>query len=336
MPNIEHDPRATALLIEHLGFAPIKVVDEVINAVNQIMVQGIEALENYLTNVHAQGQLPENVTPEEILSGTAKLESLIQYKIDFAFDKYELYCLSNIFHIPTNLIDDGWFRLKTHEGIDFTQIQSNPLAKLEYDDEILRMNDLIRQELYKRQYYKLQIVTFDKIKQYLEIVLSKFVKLYDLNVLETATDRSGLTAREILAKLGPVDQTLENVVLQLKDVIRQVELAKQKLSSIDLKNVRFDHNDEYIEKRKARILKNLNLNIESGEESDKQQSEMNGRSDDDDSGVGSDIEMFENITDWDIVYQEVSAAKESRQTEEKLDVEEPVQLSVTDLPLDNE
>lgn len=68
MSNVEYDPRATALLIEHLGFAPIKVVDEVINAVNQIMVQGIEALENYLTNLHARGQLPENVTHEEILT----------------------------------------------------------------------------------------------------------------------------------------------------------------------------------------------------------------------------------------------------------------------------
>ncbi|KAG5419094.1 hypothetical protein I9W82_002861 [Candida metapsilosis] len=309
MPNTEYDPRATALLTEHLGFAPIKVVDEVINAVNQIMVQGIEALENYLTNVHAQGQLPENITHDEILSGTAKLESLLQYRIDFAFDKYELYCLTNIFHVPSDLIADGWFRLKSHQGIDFTQLQENPLAKSEYDDEILRMNDLIRQELYKRYYYKLQIVTFDKIREYLQVVSGKFGKLYELRGEGGEGEEGGddgISVKEILSKLNPIDQTLANIVLQLKDVIKQVEIAKRKLHSIDLKKVNFDHRDEYIEKRGARILRDLNINIASGKDTDRKGGQE----------VEKDVEvnMFENVPDLDVTYHELKGAKESLQS----------------------
>ncbi|KAI5953767.1 hypothetical protein KGF57_003976 [Candida theae] len=315
MSNIEYDTRATALLTEHLGFAPIKVVDEVINAVNQIMVQGIEALENYLTNVHAQGQLPDTITHDEILAGTAKLESLLQYRIDFAFDKYELYCLTNIFHVPRDLITDGWFRLRAHEGIDFMQLLENPMAKSEYDDEILKMNDLIRQELYKRRYYKLQLVTFDKIREYLELVSDKFGKLYEMRG-ETMGNGSeddngeavgGTSAREILTKLNPIDLTLAEMILQLKDVIKQVEIAKGKLSTVELKKVTFDHGDEYVEKRGVRILKDLRI-IASNELNRLKDSEVGGH----DAGDNTDINMFENIPDWDIVNQEVNEAKESR------------------------
>ncbi|KAI5959669.1 hypothetical protein CANMA_004105 [Candida margitis] len=304
MESKEYDPRATALLIEHLGFAPIKIVDEVINAVNQIMVQGIEALENYLTNNHAQGQLPENITPDEILSGTAKLESLLQFRIDNAFDKYELYCLSNILHIPSDLVHDGWFRLKSHEGIDFTKIEANPEAKSEYDDEILRMSDLIQQELYKRQYYKLQLVTFDKIKQYLELVSDKFGQLYQLGGGDDL-QKGHLPAKEILERLSPIDNTVEQIAMQLKEVINQVEIAKSRLSSVDLKNVKFDYGDEYIEKRKTRILKDLNLDIVPTEASHVE----NGTGTKDKNEETLDVEMLNSIANADVVHSAIRVAE---------------------------
>ena len=40
------------------------------------------------------------VTEDEIEIGMGKLESLLESTIDNNFDKFELYCLRNIFNIP--------------------------------------------------------------------------------------------------------------------------------------------------------------------------------------------------------------------------------------------
>lgn len=122
--------RSTAILTEHLGYAPIALIDDVINAVNEILYKCTNAMEAFLAQRYPQStnSSPPTATatgndPEadEIELGTAKLETYLESVVDKSFDKYELYVLRNIFVIPFDLIAEGWIRLGHHRNVDFSQ-----------------------------------------------------------------------------------------------------------------------------------------------------------------------------------------------------------------------
>ena len=68
------DARTTELLTEHLGFPPIALIDDIINAVNGIMYKCTTAVEDYLLS----HQPKEMDLTTEIEHGTAKLETLLE------------------------------------------------------------------------------------------------------------------------------------------------------------------------------------------------------------------------------------------------------------------
>lgn len=131
------DFKATSILTEHLGYAPLSLVDDVINAVNELMYKCTAALEEFLyqreTKFKKQQndeELKENerlinsddvildinavkkdedeklknkfIIPEdEIELGTAALESFLEHKVDMNFDRY---VLSLFYFHKTNII----------------------------------------------------------------------------------------------------------------------------------------------------------------------------------------------------------------------------------------
>lgn len=129
---------STAILTEHLGYAPIALIDDVINAVNEILYKCTGAMETFLRQRHAErysmsvngGDDDTRATEaaaelEEIELGTAKLETFMESVIDKSFDRFELYVLRNILVVPPDLVKGGWIRLAHQRGIDFTSTDTN-------------------------------------------------------------------------------------------------------------------------------------------------------------------------------------------------------------------
>lgn len=71
--------RTTLLLTEHLGYPPISLIDDIINAVNELMYKCTQAMEKYLLERHV---LNGKDYQEEIKVGIAKLETLWENSVD--------------------------------------------------------------------------------------------------------------------------------------------------------------------------------------------------------------------------------------------------------------
>lgn len=126
---------STILLTEHLSYTPLALIDDVINAVNNLIYQAITSLDAGLSAAPPARlgfRLPPGTLPEtdddgneiqelppdarlEIDNGLHALETLLESTVDRAFDKFEIYVLRNIFVVPPDLL--GWVRLKHHEGL---------------------------------------------------------------------------------------------------------------------------------------------------------------------------------------------------------------------------
>ncbi|KAK4691228.1 kinetochore protein Mis12/MTW1, partial [Lecanoromycetidae sp. Uapishka_2] len=123
-----------ALLTEHFQYTPLSLIDDIINAVNSIIYQAIEALENGLLQIpprslgfardhsstsisipdtDGNGNIEYPEATAEIENGVHQLETLLESTVDKSFDKFEIYTLRNILTIPDDLAP--WMRLSHYE-----------------------------------------------------------------------------------------------------------------------------------------------------------------------------------------------------------------------------
>ncbi|OLN85783.1 Kinetochore-associated protein MTW1 [Colletotrichum chlorophyti] len=127
------------LLTEHLGYAPISLLDSIINNVNAVADKTLDRVEQGLSKAppkalgfekalkqkRSRSKEPVNVeeTEEtaklEITDGVHKLETLLCAAIDKNFDKYELYVMQNILGIQPS--QRNWMRLAHYDGLDFSE-----------------------------------------------------------------------------------------------------------------------------------------------------------------------------------------------------------------------
>ncbi|KAI0390036.1 Mis12 protein-domain-containing protein [Xylariaceae sp. FL0594] len=143
----------TELLTEHFGYAPVSLIDDIINSVNILAERALNSVEQGLlkagpsalgfkasksqrekqhqekNDAAAAPQLsPEERAKNEIESGTHQLETLLCASIDRNFDKFEIYVLRNIFTVrPPELRD--WMRLSHYEGLDFSSSSSPSISR---------------------------------------------------------------------------------------------------------------------------------------------------------------------------------------------------------------
>lgn len=264
------DFRVTSLLTEHFGFPPLALVDDVINAVNEIMYKCTLGVESYLQErkEHAlkagkdSSDVFRLVTSDEIKIGTAKLETLLESQVDRNFDKFELYTLRNIFTLPHDLVEDGWIKLKHHEGIEFTDKAS--LRKLELDEKISSLVNNIRLEAQLRKILKLQIIKARKVIKILRLFRNNLVFLSQKVILEEGnTDNTNSSkpqlspkAREALKSLSPIDETLYFLLQQVDDLISQTNRLSEKLKLSGSNQIQFLPNlrDRYIDSKSMEIL----------------------------------------------------------------------------------
>ena len=118
----------TELMTEHLQYAPLTLIDDIINSANAILYQSMEAFETYLRDTLIPS-LPstqadtgrkfalDGETQEELYRelefGMAQTETLLENAVDRNFDAFELYVLRNVFNVPEEV--EGYLRLKHHQ-----------------------------------------------------------------------------------------------------------------------------------------------------------------------------------------------------------------------------
>jgi kinetochore protein Mis12/MTW1 len=122
----------TELMTEHLQYAPLTLIDDVINSANAILYQSMDAFETYLrdtlipsiptsttTNTKKAFDLDasQDTEKEELFTelefGMAQVETLLENAVDRNFDAFELYVLRNVFNVPEEV--EGYLRLQHHQ-----------------------------------------------------------------------------------------------------------------------------------------------------------------------------------------------------------------------------
>jgi hypothetical protein len=96
---------AKDLLVEHLGFEPTEFVDDIINAVNLLIYQTLDAILIFVQDKMAEtlGEGAEETAEECVENGMVAVETLLENAIDKCFDKFEVFVLNNVFKIPENI-----------------------------------------------------------------------------------------------------------------------------------------------------------------------------------------------------------------------------------------
>ncbi|EDK36714.2 hypothetical protein PGUG_00812 [Meyerozyma guilliermondii ATCC 6260] len=248
------DYRVNALVTEHLGFPATVVIDDVINAVNEIMYKCVAAMDTFLSErTDKFGAGDKKIISEEIQIGTAKLETLLESNVDKNFDKFELYALRNIFTIPQTLVEQGYVRLKHHSDVAVVSDDSEAAAA---DERIQNLIKKINQELTVRKIIRVQVVKAKKIIA----LLRKFQAC--ISALEAGPNNDLLSpeAKTALKSISPVDQTFHFLITQVDDLIRQAHHLHD-LFSGDIQSTEFplSSRDRYIQMKSSKLLERVGL-----------------------------------------------------------------------------
>ncbi|KAK6197519.1 Mis12 protein-domain-containing protein [Scheffersomyces amazonensis] len=272
--NSSVDYRVTSLLTEHFGFPPLALIDDVINAVNEIMYKCTVGIETYLKEKRQQAldsiqnggsnDINNNVfvklPSDEIEIGTGKLETLLENQVDKNFDKFELYTLRNIMTLPSDLVEEGWIKLKHHEGISFGKNKENQIKKTKVDNQINNLISNIKLELHLRKIFKLQIQKAKKVIKMLELFRDS-VKFLN-NSSSSGEYQLSQQAKDAFKALSPVEETLFFLLNQVDDLIKQTRaLATRVNEDTTISKIKFTPNlrDRYIDNKAIKLLSKVGI-----------------------------------------------------------------------------
>ncbi|KAI9015528.1 Mis12 protein-domain-containing protein [Hyaloraphidium curvatum] len=115
---------AEEVVIEHLGFVFMSVVDEVINAANEAATKGLNELEAFTTAEYAKAGEEDEVMDLENEKGISQFETLLLESLDKRFDQFETYCVNDVFNLPPGLD----IRLPYQESMDFSLTEEDEKA----------------------------------------------------------------------------------------------------------------------------------------------------------------------------------------------------------------
>ncbi|KAK9458996.1 Mis12 protein-domain-containing protein [Lipomyces oligophaga] len=202
---------ATALLTEHLEYPPIAFIDDVINAVNNILYKCTSAIESFLQNTPPCN----NISADEIELGTAQLETLLEGAVDRNFDRFELYVLRNILSVPDD-VADGWVRLSHHKNIDFSYSHDNLESRLRTLHKTLHASEYVNQKLAIRAQRNRDLIAI--------------LKTYD----------SAVAFLQNTAGAGPLDESVRFLIeqgLQIQQQVGKLRSTEAKLQLPGIENI---------------------------------------------------------------------------------------------------
>lgn len=248
---------ATVLLTEHLGYPPLCVVDDVINAVNDLMYQCTKATEEFLKQHTAAPPVEEDgvvvsappaVLAHDLDAGTAQLESLLELVVDRNFDKFELYTIRNVLAIPNDLASGGWVRLPHHRGVDYSVRHPAQTAAQRLEG--------VRRRVLER----------DRLRAQLKQARTELARLEDTKrQVELVAHPQDPAAAAAAKHLMPLDETVRFAVAQAQRLVAQTQATERRVRRLERvrRATGGTSREAYIEARLARILAALGIAVES-------------------------------------------------------------------------
>ncbi|KAG9296616.1 hypothetical protein G9A89_002887 [Geosiphon pyriformis] len=195
------------LMTEHFGFLPLSFIDDVINAVNELIYQVAQSLEIFLEQTTGGG--------EETEQGIHQVETLLEHAVDKNFDIFELYTLKNIFTVPS----DVTIILPHQEGCNFN-IDPSCEEKLDKELEVMRKK-LLTAKAFNHK-------------------LKKEMKITDIRLARYEKFHEQLSFLMVLAenyKISPIPDTMKLVSDQLNAVKNLIKLLRNQITGIMMERV---------------------------------------------------------------------------------------------------
>ncbi|AOA63730.1 MIND kinetochore complex component [Komagataella phaffii CBS 7435] len=235
-----------SILTEHFDYPPISIIDDIINAVNDIMYKCTAAVDKYL-NTHFEAY------KDEIEMGTGKLETLLESYIDKNFDIFELYTVRNILNIPDDLLKEHWIKLSHHEGLNNTVLKKIGEETEALDKEIFQLKRQIAIQLKIQKFLKDQI---SALRRNLKILTSYRSCLDYLTTNYQNDDKLSKKIVSSLKKLSPIEETLFYLVQQTNNLYQSVTQLKSAILPTETVP---SERDKFNDTKAAHLLDVLNL-----------------------------------------------------------------------------
>ncbi|AET39845.1 MIND complex subunit MTW1 Ecym_5054 [Eremothecium cymbalariae DBVPG len=242
---------STALLTEHLEFPPVSLVDDLINSVNEIMYKCTQAMETYLQQRSVIGGRDYT---EEIRVGTAKLETLLENAVDKNLDRLELYVLRNVLSLPSELIENGSFRLGHYEGLVLHEDMGTEMEeRFVAVEKAFQVHEMLRARLGETRRVYERTVKFKRL----------VLRLLEGGLKGKEDKDNNRNLEVLLNSLKPVDETMRLLASQLRALYVEnekfcsstsIELLLEKYSGLQDSGAT---RSGYIDNRTRRLFENL-------------------------------------------------------------------------------
>lgn len=210
--------KSTSILTEHLQYPAISLVDDIINAVNEVMYKCTAAMEKYLME---KSMLGGKDYSEEIRIGIAKLESILEQSVDKNFDKLELYVLRNVLRIPQELLDANVFRLSYQRNLVIPSENESELSQVQLEKKVKQVEDALRINQEFKSKIKNAKILKRRISKFKDLVVKVFERPNDDG--NNNNNNSSAEFQQIVESLTPLDDSLKLVTLQLRQLYVDTE-----------------------------------------------------------------------------------------------------------------
>ncbi|TID23204.1 hypothetical protein CANINC_003221 [Pichia inconspicua] len=136
-------------LAEHLGYPVLSLLDDIINAVNDILYKCMSQIETVLKDV----------------SGTATLESLMEHTVNKYFDMFEVYSMRNVFNLAGL---EEYVRLPYQEGLELKNVEEK---SSQLDSQLEECYRQLQYETERSKYLKEENERIQRLKMMMSDVL---------------------------------------------------------------------------------------------------------------------------------------------------------------------
>lgn len=205
--------KSTSVLTEHLQYPAVSLVDDIINAVNELMYKCTAAMERYLLDKSVIDGVDHT---DEIKVGVAKLETLLENSVDKNFDKLELYVLRNVLSIPQELLDANVFRLAYQRDLKIVD-------RTQQENSVKDLHDKVRQ-IESAFNLNRQLTAQIQSAKLLQAKIQKFKSLL-VQLLECRDPQ----LQQVFRSLKPLDDSVRLITTQLK----QLYVESEEYGSVD-------------------------------------------------------------------------------------------------------
>lgn len=128
------------LLTEILGFSPQLLLDDIINAANHAVQDGVNGVEDYLQQ--RAEQFGEGDGTQEVEQGLVAFQTLLEFHTDVAFDFFEAWSLRNIFAVQAGLP----IVLPHHKDLNLTHTPEREQELMDEVDDLRNRLETVRPE----------------------------------------------------------------------------------------------------------------------------------------------------------------------------------------------